>query len=255
MNLVVNARDAMPDGGCVTLSSSNVWLDSSRASATDVPPGAYVELTVHDTGVGMDAATRERIFEPFFTTKGVGKGTGLGLSMVYGIVRQSGGGIYVESEPGAGATFRIYLPRHEMEDPVPSLGAKSLRTMRGNECVLVVEDEAALRNVIRRTLTSVGYRVIIAANAAEALDFCTKRPDDVELVLTDVVMPGMSGRELAEQLVHICPTAKVIFMSGYTDEAIARHGVLGPGFLRKPFDRRTLTDTVRRVLDGHDGAQ
>ncbi|MFI5302672.1 MAG: ATP-binding protein, partial [Polyangiales bacterium] len=249
LNLVVNARDAMPDGGRVTLSTSNVWLDEHRASATDVPPGAYVELTVQDTGFGMDATTRERIFEPFFTTKGVGKGTGLGLSMVYGIVRQSGGGIFVESEPASGATFRIYLPRHEADEPAPSVTGYASRTVRGNESILVVEDEAALRNVVRRTLTSVGYRVIVAANAAEALDVCSQRPDQVQLVLTDVVMPGMSGRELAERLVTLCPTIKVLFMSGYTDEAIARHGVLGPGFLRKPFDRRTLTDCVRRTLD------
>ncbi|MFI5299358.1 MAG: PAS domain S-box protein, partial [Polyangiales bacterium] len=249
MNLAVNARDAMPNGGRLAITSANVLVEGARAAKLQVAPGAYVEVQVSDTGVGMSESTLARIFEPFFTTKEVGKGTGLGLSTVYGIVRQSGGGVDVESALGRGSTFRIYLPRHADDHPAPSTNEAKVSTLRGDELVLVVEDESALRNVVRRTLVSAGYRVLVAANAGEALLLCEKHGSDIALVLTDVVMPGMSGRELAERLGQVCPTAKVLFMSGYSDESIARHRVLGPALLRKPFDRTELASRVREAID------
>jgi PAS domain S-box-containing protein len=250
MNLVVNARDAMPVGGRLSIDSTNVSLEGRRASALDVAPGAYVELRVTDTGHGMDEATRARAFEPFFTTKGVGKGTGLGLSTVYGIVRQSNGAIDVETTPSQGASFRVYLPRH-VEEALPPRPPEAPRSApRGHETILVVEDEPALRNVVRRSLAAAGYRVLVASNGGEALLSCEKHGGEIALVVTDVVMPGLSGRELAERLARLCPTAKILFMSGHSDEAIEQHGVLGPRFLRKPFDRETLAERVRAVLDG-----
>ncbi|MBL8721628.1 MAG: PAS domain S-box protein, partial [Myxococcales bacterium] len=249
MNLVVNARDAMPDGGDVRVSTANVTLDDSRAKALEVRPGTYVELAVADTGCGMDEATRERIFEPFFTTKGLGKGTGLGLSMVYGILRQSGGAIAVESAVGRGSVFRIYLPRDEGAARGAHLDPASLAPPTGHESILVVEDEPALRALIRRVLTASGYGVHVAANAGEALLICEKMGASVRLVLTDVIMPGINGSELARRLAPLCPAARVIFMSGYTDDEIARHQVLDDQFLRKPFDWRTLTRRVREALD------
>jgi two-component system cell cycle sensor histidine kinase/response regulator CckA len=251
LNLAVNARDAMPDGGTLTIATALVSLDSTRAAALEIAAGPYLELSVSDTGTGMDEATQARIFEPFFTTKEVGKGTGLGLATVYGIILQSGGGIGVESQPGQGTTFRIYL-RHEPgadEECAPaSIPAPVIAPRR--ETILVVEDEEALRNVIRRVLSSAGYKVIVAAGAREALLECMDRGPEVSLVLTDVVMPGMNGRELAERLAPLCPSAKMMFMSGYNDEDIERHDVLGENFLRKPFDRKTLTRKVRGALEG-----
>jgi two-component system cell cycle sensor histidine kinase/response regulator CckA len=250
MNLAVNARDAMPDGGKLTLSTENVELDDAQAASMEIEPGEYVELAVADTGVGMDAATKARVFEPFFTTKAVGKGTGLGLATVYGIVRQSGGGISVESSPGAGATFRVYLKREEGLEDVAPASVPYAPASPGRETILVVEDEEALRNVIRRVLSSAGYEVIVASGAREALLECAERGREVNLVLTDVVMPGMNGRQLAEKLSPLCPSAKLVFMSGYNDEDIQRHDVLSQNFLRKPFDRKTLTRKVRCALDG-----
>ncbi len=249
MNLVVNARDAMPEGGAIRIATSNVALDASRASALEVTPGRYVELLFSDNGCGMDPSVLARIFEPFFTTKGVGKGTGLGLSMVYGIIRQSDGAIEATSEPGRGTTFKIYLPKRDGEHSSTTFRAVTARPRQGHEVILVVEDEPALRNVIRRVLAATGYQVWVAANAGEALLLCEKNGRSVRLILTDVVMPGMSGRELTVRLAPLCPSAKVIYMSGYTDEAIERHGVLGAEFLRKPFDWKTLTDRVRDTLD------
>jgi CheY-like chemotaxis protein len=196
----------------------------------------------------MDAETLSRIFEPFFTTKGIGKGTGLGLSTVYGLVRQSNGTIVAESAPGAGATFRIYLPR---DDGTPSGGESPHPSAAKNGCeaVLVVDDEEALRNVAARVLSKAGYRVIVAANAAEALVVCEEWRADLKLVLTDVVMPGMKGHMLAELIAPICPSAAIVFMSGHTDEALERLEGLGHGFLKKPFSRDALTQAVREALD------
>ncbi|MBK7394777.1 MAG: PAS domain S-box protein [Myxococcales bacterium] len=249
MNLVVNARDAMPDGGDLRISTTDVVLDGVRAETLEVKPGAYVELAVADTGCGMDDATRERVFEPFFTTKALGKGTGLGLSTVYGIVRQSGGAVAVESVVGRGSVFRVYLPRDAGTMPVDATVSASVSPHTGHESILVVEDEPALRALVRRVLTASGYDVHVAANAGEALLICERLGAEVRLVLTDVIMPGMNGSELARRLAPLCPAAPVIFMSGYTDDEIARHHVLDEHFLRKPFDWRTLTRQVREALD------
>jgi CheY-like chemotaxis protein len=250
MNLAVNARDAMPEGGRLTIATANEMLDAAAAQSVEVAPGAYVVLTVADTGSGMDEATRAQAFEPFFTTKGVGKGTGLGLSMVYGIVRQSGGGISLASRPGAGATFRIYLPRHEARPRDQAASAPLATRPSGKERILVVDDEPAVLNVVRRSLATSGFDVLVAANAAEALQLCELHGASLHLVITDVVMPGMGGRELAAKLAPLCPAARVLFISGYTDDDLARRGVLGGAFLRKPFDRQTLVAKVRSVLDG-----
>jgi two-component system cell cycle sensor histidine kinase/response regulator CckA len=248
MNLVVNARDAMPDGGRVAIRTANVELDRARAEALQLAAGPYVELSVSDTGHGMDAATRARIFEPFFTTKPVGRGTGLGLSMVYGLVKQSGGAVGVESEPGRGTTFRVYLPPHRAararrsEPPCPDAG-------HGSETILLVEDESALRLAACRMLCSAGYDVVAAADAHEALRAFDRHASRIRLVITDVVMPGMSGKELASHIATRCPSMRVLFTSGYADDTLAHHGVLGPDFLPKPYETRTLTTVVRRVLD------
>ena len=249
MNLAVNARDAMPKGGDLRIRVHNATLGVARAAALEVPAGDYVELTVGDTGSGMTPDVRARIFEPFFTTKGLGKGTGLGLSMVHGIVKQSGGGIGVETATGRGATFQIFLPRYVGPATVMRTRPGLVRAPSAHESVLVVEDEDALRNVVKRVLAAEGYNVHTAANAAEALLLCADLGSQIDLVVTDVVMPGMSGREMAERLAPLCSTARVIFMSGYTDETIEPYGVLGQHFLRKPFDIETLAATVRRVLD------
>ncbi|MFO0551946.1 MAG: PAS domain S-box protein [Polyangiaceae bacterium] len=249
MNLVVNARDAMPDGGTVTISTADVHLDATGAHALELTPGEYVELVVRDTGSGMSDDIRAHIFEPFFTTKGMGKGTGLGLSMVYGIVRQSGGAITVESEEGAGACFRIYLPCNGVVENTLPPRAPSTHARAGHEMVLVIDDESALRSVVQRVLVNAGYRVLVAGSAGEALFAAEQHGAEVRLILTDVVMPTMSGPDLAQRLKPLCPHAAVIFMSGYTDETIERFGVLDAEFLRKPFDLRVLTERVRRALD------
>ena len=248
MNLAVNARDAMPDGGRLVIAIANVEIDASRAQALQVDPGQYVELSVSDTGCGMDAVTLARAFDPFFTTKGVGKGTGLGLSTVYGIVRQSGGSIVAESASGAGATFRIYLKRDDGALERAPGSVPPLRAAQGGETVLVVEDEEALRKVVCRVLTGAGYKVLVAADAQEALLLGEQRGSEVSLVLTDVIMPGMNGRQLVQRLFPRCPAAKVMFMSGYADDAIERLDVLGHDFLRKPFNGETLIRKVRAVL-------
>jgi two-component system cell cycle sensor histidine kinase/response regulator CckA len=252
MNLAVNARDAMPGGGRLTLETADVELDEAYAEQhVGVAPGPYVMLAISDDGCGMDAATRERLFEPFFTTKEAGKGTGLGLATVYGIVKQSGGHIWIYSEPGQGTTFRVYLPRIEgelaaprLEPPAPSAG--------GGETVLVVEDQESLRQLLTRLLTIAGYRVLAAAHGAEALRVVAAHDGAVHLLLTDVVMPGMGGLELRERLRATHPELRVLFMSGYTEEAVARHGVLDPArdFLGKPFTAAELARRVRARLDG-----
>ncbi len=250
MNLVVNARDAMPGGGTLTVETATVQLDVERARSLAVAPGVYVELAVRDTGTGMDEATRARIFEPFFTTKAVGKGTGLGLAMAHGIVKQSGGGIEVESAPGRGSTFRVYLPLSEGDAPPPPSERRASERSRGHESVLVVEDEPVLRVLVRRMLVTAGYRVEVAANAGDALLYCERHGKELDLLLTDLVMPGMDGCQLADRLAPLCPGARVLFMSGYSGDVLERHDLTGRAFLPKPFDVATLTGKVRQVLDG-----
>ncbi len=253
MNLVVNAHDAMPMGGKLTIETSNVEVDGESAEHhLTLQPGLFVRLTVTDTGCGMDEPTRVRIFEPFFTTKEVGKGTGLGLSTVYGIVKQSGGDIWLYSELGHGTTFKIYLPREL--SVVKAMSARpqaELLHATGTETILVVEDEEALRNVAMRVLVAAGYHVLMAANGYDALLVFGQHEGDIPLLVTDVVMPRMSGRELADRLKSMKSELKVLYMSGYTDDAIDRHGVLEAGthFLPKPFTGTELTRKVRQVLD------
>jgi PAS domain S-box-containing protein len=253
MNLVVNARDAMPSGGTLTVETANVAIDGSYAGrhASAVRPGPYVRLAVSDTGHGMDDATQAHIFEPFFTTKESGKGTGLGLSTVYGIVTQSGGYVWCYSEPGRGTTFKIYLPHADApaERPGDDIGTVAVR--RGRERVLIVEDDDAVRSVAQRILTSHGYAVLAAAGGAAALRLHDETTPPVDLVLTDVVMPEMSGAELARQLRARHPAIRVLFMSGYTGEAAIRQRVLEPGaaFIEKPFAPEALAAKVREILD------
>ncbi|MDP3220468.1 MAG: PAS domain S-box protein [Deltaproteobacteria bacterium] len=251
MNLVVNARDAMPTGGRLVIATANVVLDEAYAGAHHgLRPGPYVRLTVTDTGAGMDEATQARIFEPFFTTKEKGKGTGLGLSTVFGIVQQGDGSIAVESEPGRGATFRVYLPRVDHDVDLRRLPiAPGLR--HGHETVLLVEDEDQVRAVARSILRRHGYEVIECSNAGEALIYCERHSGVIHLLLTDVVMPQMSGPELARRLTQARPGMRVLCMSGYTDDSVIRHGVLAAelAFIQKPLTPETLTQRVREVLD------
>jgi two-component system, cell cycle sensor histidine kinase and response regulator CckA len=251
VNVVVNARDAMATGGRLTIETTNVEIDDIDARRhASMAAGAYVMLAITDTGAGMDAATRERIFEPFFTTKGPSKGTGLGLSTVYGIVKQSAGTIWVYSEPGNGTTFKIYLPRVNEAASEARVGPAPT-TVRGTETVLIVEDEATLRNLARRMLESAGYTVIAAANGRDALRMAAEHAGPVDLMLTDVVMPGMSGKDLAAMLARVRPRMKVLYTSGYTDDTIVHHGVLDANtqFISKPYGAVQLARKVREVLD------
>ena len=251
MNLVVNARDAMPTGGRLTMETANVELDAGYARENPViTPGAYVLLAISDTGCGMDEEVRKRLFEPFFTTKELGKGTGLGLSTVYGIVKQSGGYIWVSSEPDQGSTFKVYLPRLMDETAPATVPKEEEEVLAGTETILVVEDEDAVREVAARMLRSAGYRVLTASNGSEALSSCEGHPEKIHLLLTDVVMPGMSGRQLAKRMREVRPELQILYMSGYLPSAIGHHGVLEPGevFLHKPFNGKELRRKVRRAL-------
>jgi len=252
MNLAVNARDAMPEGGRLTLETANIDLDAVYARKhVGARPGAHVMLALSDTGTGMDAQTQARIFEPFFTTKGPRKGTGLGLAMVYGIVKQSGGNIWVYSEPGQGTTFKIYLPR--IEDPADAGqgGVALAEPAHGMETILLVEDEDAVRDLASDILAGCGYTVLEARHGAEALRISAAHAGKIDLMLTDVVMPEMNGRELAERLAAQRPETKVLYMSGYTDHAVVHHGVLAPQteFLQKPFTEAVLARKLREILD------
>jgi signal transduction histidine kinase len=253
MNLAVNARDAMPAGGNVTIETANVYLDEAYAhSHIAVSPGHFVMLAVSDAGMGMDAETQERMFEPFFTTKEAGKGTGLGLSMVYGIVKQSGGNIWVYSELGKGTTFKIYFPRidavaENYSQPAPT----SSDVPTGSETILLVEDAEVVRQLARQVLELNGYQVLEADAADRALVLCETYDARIDLLLTDVVMPGLSGSETAKRVLALKPEIKVLYMSGYTDDAIVYHGVLEAGlnFIQKPFTPDALAKKVREVLD------
>jgi len=255
LNLVVNARDAMSKGGKLTIETANVELDASQASTlfgarAGGVAGRYVMLAVTDTGSGMSASVRERIFEPFFTTKARGKGTGLGLSTVFGIVQQSGGSLHVESELGVGTTFKVYLPEKGPAREV-AIVATEARTKPCTETVLVVEDEGAVRTVVCRILGRRGYTILEAESGPAALILCEQHQGKIDVLLTDVVMPKMSGRELAERLRPQRPEMKVLYMSGYTDDTILRHGVLHAdvAFLQKPITYETLTRKLREVID------
>jgi len=252
MNLVVNSRDAMPNGGRITIQTANVTLDKDelRRDYSYIQPGSYVMLSVSDNGHGMDRETQARIFEPFFTTKEKGKGTGLGLSTVYGIIKQSGGYVLVQSEAGQGTTFRIYLPRVEEATPPARHLPLPLELNGGSETVLLVEDEGSVRELVRETLETKGYRVLEAENGEAALRITNQHSDPIDILITDVVMPGMSGRELSTRMRTSHPQTKVLYLSGYTEDAIVHEGVLAPGtaFLQKPFTLHALARKVREIL-------
>jgi PAS domain S-box-containing protein len=252
MNLAVNARDAMPDGGVLTMETARVEIDEEYASEhSSAVPGLHVMLAVSDTGAGMDVATRRRVFEPFFTTKGAGQGTGLGLSTVYGIVKQSGGSVRVYSEPGQGATFEVYLPLVEDAAPAGRPVRSATATAQGHETILIVEDEAAVRRLASRVLQSAGYTILAAAGGAEALSMLEQHDGPVDLVLTDVVMPGLSGTDLGLQLMRARPQMKIVYASGYADSAIQHHDLIDTPvhFIAKPYAVENLRRIVREALD------
>jgi len=245
----------MPQGGKLTLETRNVILQEEYAQKHfSLQPGSYIMMTISDIGCGMDTHTLSHIFEPFFTTKEPGKGTGLGLSTVYGIVQQSGGSIWVYSEPGRGTTFKIYLPR--IEEPLDEAGEKRIESdnPRGSETILVVEDDEIVRKLTCQALRRYGYQVIEAANGIEALLSCEKHPEPIPLMITDVVMPQISGPELATRLRRLHPETQVLYISGYTDDAVVRHGLLDAAlyFLQKPFTPGALVHKVRDILDQAD---
>jgi PAS domain S-box-containing protein len=252
MNLVVNARDAITGTGRITLETQNVTLDNDYCRLhAETTPGEFVVLAVTDTGAGMSPEVRSKVFEPFFTTKPVGEGTGLGLAMCHGIIKQAGGNISVYSEPGAGTTFRVYLPRATRAKVAAKVAPARPSSAQGHETILLVEDEHMILRVAREALAGLGYRVLTAADGVQALDLLNSMTDPVNLLITDVVMPKMGGRELANRLTALRPTLRVLFSSGYTENAIVEHGVLDDGinFLQKPYTPTTLARRVREVLD------
>ncbi len=257
MNLAVNARDAMPRGGRLTIETGNVEVPSGAAPAQiPIGPGPYVRLAVRDTGTGMDAGTKARVFEPFFTTKPKGKGTGLGLAMVYGIVKQSGGYIWVESEPGRGATFTIWLPRVEGTVEPATAAPPPSTALGGSETLLLVEDQAEVRRLTQKVLEARGYHVLVAADGEEALGVAQRHAGPIHLLVSDVVMPGMSGREMGLVLAPSRPEMRQLYISGYADDSIVEQGVLAAGlaFLQKPFMPEALARKVREVLDAPPSA-
>ncbi len=258
LNLAVNGRDAMLSGGKLLIETANAELDDEYVSGhTPVEPGDYVMLAISDEGAGMDEHTRNRIFEPFFTTKESGKGTGLGLSTVYGIVKQSNGYIWVYSEPGHGSTFKIYLPRLERPEPLHAVtadaAAASEKPGTGHETALLVEDDVAVRAVVRRTLEEGGYTVLEAHGAGEAVRLAENHPGPIDLLITDLIMPETSGRDLAQTLTALRPSIRVLYMSGYSDNAVLGRGILSPDmdFIAKPFTQDRFLDKVRQVLTTH----
>jgi CheY-like chemotaxis protein len=252
MNLAINARDAMPMGGKLTIVTANMYLDESyfRERGIEEQPGSYVMLAVCDTGNGMDKETREHIFEPFFTTKDVGKSTGLGLSTVYGITKQNNGFIWVYSEAGQGTTFKVYLPKVNGNAELEEKEQTRVVELGSSETVLIVEDDNSLRKLMRTVLKQNGYKVLEAENGEDALRVSEAHDGPIDLLITDVVMPKMSGKEAADRLQPLYPQMKVIYMSGYTDNAIVQHGVLAPGlnFFEKPFTPEDLAHRVWKTL-------
>jgi len=252
MNLAVNAADSMPDGGKLTMETSLVELDESYTKIRPgVKPGAYVMLAFSDTGHGMEKETRSQIFEPFFTTKG-DQGTGLGLATVYGIAKQHGGNIWVYSEPGKGTTFKVYLPASKGLPADKKTRREKPADLTGSETILLAEDNEQVRDIACSILESHGYRVLEAENAAEALKMAALPDEAVDLLLTDVVMPDMNGKDLYLKLVQDSPALRVIYMSGYTENVIVHHGVLDDGvqFVQKPFNTYSLLAKVREVING-----
>jgi len=253
MNLVVNARDAMPEGGRLTLSTSTVNVGNGLRERRFILPGSYVVISVADNGHGMDKETQSRIFEPFFTTKEKGKGTGLGLSTVYGIVKQSNGYIYADSDVGQVTAFYIYLPRVADSAERSSPAQSPAPEKAGSETILLVEDEESVRELVRETLTSRGYKVLEAEHGEAGLRIAESCAEQIDLLITDVVMPGIGGRELAKKLSEIRPGINILYLSGYTEDAVFSQGSLGPGsaFLQKPFTLQNLARKVREVLHSH----
>jgi CheY-like chemotaxis protein len=260
MNLAINARDAMPRGGKLLIETSDVMLDPAYALAHDgMKPGPHTVLTITDTGTGMDPATVARVFEPFFTTKPVGQGTGLGLATVFGIVQQSGGTIHVHSEQGVGTTFKLHFPAaSNAVDQACSLPpAEASTLLRGTETILLVEDDESVRVLVRTILRKYGYDILEAQSGGDAFLLCEQHEGTIHLLLTDVVMPRMSGRQLAERLIRIRPKLEVLYMSGHMDDEVMRHGILQStiAFIQKPITPETLARKVRSVLDSKEQAR
>src|SRR4029077_1415508 len=252
VNLSVNARDAMPNGGRLMIETKNVDLDGDYPTdRVTIPAGRYVMLAITDTGTGMDAKTKARIFEPFFTTKPVGKGTGLGLATVYGVVQQSGGYIWLYTELGHGTSFKVYLPRVDAAASQAVAEEPAAGSVDGSETVLVAEDEEAVRQIIEKALDAHGYRVLSAGDGGTALERAAAHAGPIDLLVTDVVMPDMNGRELSRRLTEARPNVKTLYLSGYTDDAILHRGVLqeGVAFLQKPFSLRALARKIRQVIE------
>jgi CheY-like chemotaxis protein len=252
LNLAINARDAMPDGGRLTLELKNSEISHSAVAPDNLKPGRYLELIVSDTGVGMDLNVQSRVFEPFFTTKPAGKGTGLGLSTVYGIVQQANGHVTFTSQPGRGTTFRVYLPRIDSKQPAGFPTDANVVALDGSETVLLVEDDPSVCELVRAVLISHGYTVLSARRPQEAKILCETHAGRIALLLSDVIMPEMNGGELSRRLAESNPQMKVLFMSGYIDDALVRKGIKEKdvAFLQKPFSPLSLAKKVREVLDG-----